>query len=190
MATSLMLIMPCLLCFCLQFTIASTDDGNWCGQDGTKVCCAGFYEENNTCLECVGAHSINCSEPCPASYYGGSCKLKCHCVITECDRIRGCPEETLKANRWVVVTVVVLVLFLVVSCIMIVKNKQNRNNGRTQGNYINHSLPEEDGDYLNVFVIPQASTEYLNSFELKRPTDNYDYLHRYCKSGSFSETQI
>lgn len=45
--------------------------------------------------ECVGAHSINCSEPCPASYYGGSCKLKCHCVITECDRIRGCPEGRL-----------------------------------------------------------------------------------------------
>uniref|UniRef100_K1PRY1 Tyrosine-protein kinase receptor Tie-2 n=1 Tax=Magallana gigas TaxID=29159 RepID=K1PRY1_MAGGI len=59
-------------------------------------CCTGYYmyEENMTCLACIGAWGQNCSIPCSSGFYGRLCKSRCLCPENQCDKLTGCVKES------------------------------------------------------------------------------------------------
>lgn len=74
---------------------------------------------NNIFLECIGSHGLNCSSPCPPSWYGALCRFQCSCSDDECDPVHGCtkgPGYLLIINSLLVIFDI-LVSFYINQCI-------------------------------------------------------------------------
>ncbi|XP_062584022.1 uncharacterized protein LOC134245785 [Saccostrea cucullata] len=63
--------------------------------NGTRYCCSGFYELNDTCHECLGSLGYNCTSLCPSGFFGPRCMESCACPDEECDKMLGCVKEKL-----------------------------------------------------------------------------------------------
>ncbi|XP_056017896.1 N-acetylglucosamine-1-phosphodiester alpha-N-acetylglucosaminidase-like isoform X2 [Ostrea edulis] len=72
---------------------------NVCMLAKTRVCCSGYYEENDDCHECIGSSGVNCTTPCPPDWFGPQCHIRCQCSSIKCDVIYGCAEGTTESEN-------------------------------------------------------------------------------------------
>nr|XP_022301660.1 scavenger receptor class F member 2-like [Crassostrea virginica] len=62
-------------------------------QDAASLCRTDYYRdaESGSCFPCIGSFGPNCSDPCPAGYFGHGCRRRCACAVhQECDPKIGC----------------------------------------------------------------------------------------------------
>ncbi|XP_052714483.1 uncharacterized protein LOC128187875 [Crassostrea angulata] len=64
-------------------------------ESGKLVCCRGYEEKNNKCVECSpGFWGWNCTDRCPKNHYGKRCLTKCSCNETQiCHHVCGCLQR-------------------------------------------------------------------------------------------------
>ncbi|XP_062593809.1 uncharacterized protein LOC134255301 [Saccostrea cucullata] len=65
---------------------------------GPSRCCSGYRTIKDKCYPCNGSFGIECSNTCPAGYFGNKCEEKCFC--DRCDARTGeCYNETTSTNN-------------------------------------------------------------------------------------------
>ncbi|XP_062592183.1 uncharacterized protein LOC134253634 [Saccostrea cucullata] len=191
MITNLVLITSSLLysSSSLKTTIASQKDNKCLQSDGTRQCCSSFYEEDDTCHECIGSYGVNCSHPCKPGFFGPKCAFKCKCLNNTCDRIHGCFEDVTEGPvkdldffghlkfHWMVFLVIFIFTFILLVCGIVtlkgrsIKRRQKRQLTQSN-NYTMTIFRDQASGYSEMEVTPHASTEYLNASFQKQPIDD------------------
>lgn len=176
-----------VLCL-LELNLQTRSDNNKCVNNKEVSCCTGYYmyEENMTCLACIGAWGQNCSIPCSSGFYGRLCKSRCLCPENQCDKLTGCVKDNGRTKKpkllddikkfirrhWSIIPILVLLLLFVIICSLLVyitrkKNRIRRSvRSRRRSTDYTHTLPLDPlSDYQHMIsCTPHISTEYINTF--------------------------
>uniref|UniRef100_A0A8W8K143 Uncharacterized protein n=1 Tax=Magallana gigas TaxID=29159 RepID=A0A8W8K143_MAGGI len=82
----------------LMKTADALHGDNLCQDPGNNVtqCCTDYEKRGDKCVECrLGYHGTNCTNMCPAGYFGQLCATKCNCPHDfDCHYVCGCVNSS------------------------------------------------------------------------------------------------